>query len=187
LPYRLVAFAGYFTIAFIAWLTGRRSRLNGRTILGSVASGWDIGVVTFWLPGSRWVLVIINDMVVAMLTASQKGSLFLLGPLALGPGETLPDGTKSVGFILAMQALPAVVFFAALMAGLYYLGIMQAIVGLFARLFHRTMGLSGAESLSGAANIFVGIEAGLIVQPYLAAHDPIGVADGAHLHDGHGG
>ena len=55
------------------------------------------------------------------------------------------------------------------MAGLYYLGIMQAIVGLFARLFHRTIGLSGAESLSGAANIFVGIEAGLIVQPYLAA------------------
>ena len=91
------------------------------------------------------------------------------GPLALGPGQALPDGTISIGFILAMQALPAVVFFAALMAGLYYLGIMQAIVQVFARLFYRTMGLSGAESLSGAANIFVGIEAGLTVQPYLAA------------------
>ena len=111
----------------------------------------------------------INDLVVAVLTASQKGTLFLLGPLALGPGQTLPDGTVSIGFILAAQALPAVVFFAALMAGLYYLGAMQAIVGLFARLFYRTMGLSGAESLSGAANIFVGIEAGLIVRPYLAA------------------
>lgn len=55
------------------------------------------------------------------------------------------------------------------MAGLYYVGVMQAIVRLFARLFYRTMGLSGAESLSGAANIFVGIEAGLIVRPYLAA------------------
>ncbi|MFZ1804572.1 MAG: nucleoside transporter C-terminal domain-containing protein, partial [Nitrospira sp.] len=111
----------------------------------------------------------INDLVVAVLTASQKGTVVLLGPLALGPGQTLPDGTVSIGFILAAQALPAVVFFAALMAGLYYLGAMQAIVGLFARLFYRTMGLSGAESLSGAANIFVGIEAGLIIRPYLAA------------------
>jgi CNT family concentrative nucleoside transporter len=111
----------------------------------------------------------INDLVVAVLTASQKGTVFLLGPLALGPGQTLQDGTVSIGFILAAQALPAVVFFAALMAGLYYVGAMQAIVGLFARLFYRTMGLSGAESLSGAANIFVGIEAGLIIRPYLAA------------------
>jgi CNT family concentrative nucleoside transporter len=168
-PYRIVAFGGFFSIAFIAWLTGRRSRPDWRTIVGSTALAWSIGLVTFWFPGSRWLLGIVNDMVVAMLTASQKGTLFLLGPLALGPGQTLPDGTKSVGFILAMQALPAVVFFAAMMAGLYYLGIMQAVVKAFAKLFSRTMGLSGAEALSGAANIFVGIEAGLIVQPYLAA------------------
>jgi len=168
-PYRIVAFGGFFSIAFIAWVTGQRSRPDWRTIVGSVALAWSIGLVTFWFPGSRWLLGIVNDVVVAMLTASQKGTLFLLGPLALGPGQTLPDGTKSVGFILAMQALPAVVFFAAIMAGLYYLGIMQAVVKAFARLFSRTMGLSGAEGLSGAANIFVGIEAGLIVQPYLAA------------------
>jgi CNT family concentrative nucleoside transporter len=167
--YRLLAFVGFFTIASLAWVTGRRTRLNWRTIGGSATLAWGLGVVSFWFPGARWVWGVINDMVVATLNASQKGTLFLLGPLALGPGQTLPDGTVSVGFILAAQALPAVVFFAALMAGLYYLGIMQAIVRLFARLFYRTMGLSGAESLSGAANIFVGIEAGLIVRPYLAA------------------
>jgi CNT family concentrative nucleoside transporter len=168
-PYRLLAFVGFFTIASLAWVTGRRSRVNWKTIGGGVALAWGLGLVSFWFPGSRWVWGVINDMVVAMLTASQKGTLFLLGPLALGPGQTLPDGTVSVGFILAAQALPAVVFFAALTAGLYYLGIMQAIVRLFARLFYRTMELSGAEALSGAANIFVGIEAGLIVRPYLAA------------------
>lgn len=168
-PYRLVAFAGFFAIACLAWLTGRRTPVNVRTISGSVALAWGLGLVVFWFPGSRWVLARLNDLVVAALTASQKGSVFLLGPLALGPGQALPDGTPSVGFILAMQALPAVVFFASLMAGLYYLGVMQAIVGLFARLFCRTMGLSGAEALSGAANMFVGIEAGLIVQPYLLA------------------
>jgi CNT family concentrative nucleoside transporter len=168
-PYRLLAFVGFVTIASLAWVTGRRTRLNWMTIGGSAALAWGLGIVSFWFPGARWLWGMINDMVVAMLTASQKGTLFLLGPLALGPGQTLPDGTVSVGFILAAQALPAVVFFAAIMAGLYYTGIMQAVVGLFARLFYRTMGLSGAESLSGAANIFVGIEAGLIVRPYLAA------------------
>ncbi|HEX2056363.1 MAG TPA: nucleoside transporter C-terminal domain-containing protein [Nitrospiraceae bacterium] len=168
-PYRAVAFVGFFTIALLAWATGRRTRLNWKTIGGSAVLAWTLGVVSFWFPGARWIWGTINDLVVATLTASQKGTIFLLGPLALGPGQTLPDGTVSVGFILAAQALPAVVFFAALMAGLYYLGVMQAIVRLFARLFYRTMGLSGAESLSGAANIFVGIEAGLIVRPYLEA------------------
>ena len=168
-PYRCVALAGFVSIAYLAWLTGQRSRPNWTTVAGSAGLAWVLGLVTFWLPGSRWFFGHINDIVVAMLTASQQGSVFLFGPLALGPGQALPDGTISVGFILAMQALPAVVFFAALMAGLYYLGIMQAIVQVFARLFYRIMGLSGAEALSGAANIFVGIEAGLTVQPYLAA------------------
>ncbi len=167
--YRLIAGIGFVTIAWLAWVTGKRNRPNWRTIGGSAALAWGLGIVSFWFPGSRWLWSMINDLVIAVLTASQKGTLFLLGPLALGPSQTLPDGTVSIGFILAAQALPAVVFFAALMAGLYYLGAMQAIVGLFARLFYRTMGLSGAESLSGAANIFVGIEAGLIVRPYLAA------------------
>ncbi|WP_413935878.1 NupC/NupG family nucleoside CNT transporter [Nitrospira sp. BLG_1] len=168
-PYRLIAGIGFISIAWLAWLTGKRTRLNWTTIGGSAALAWGLGILSFWFPGSRWLWSMINDLVVAVLTASQKGTVFLLGPLALGPGQTLPGGTVSIGFILAAQALPAVVFFAALMSGLYYVGAMQAIVRVFARLFYRTMGLSGAESLSGAANIFVGIEAGLIVRPYLAA------------------
>ena len=172
-PFRLLACVGFFTIAVLAWVTGRRSRLTWTTIGGSAVLAWGLGIVSFWFPGSRWLWSIINEMVVAVLTASQKGTVFLLGPLALGPGQTLQDGTVSIGFILAAQALPAVVFFAALMAGLYYLGVMQAIVGLFARLFYRTMGLSGAESLSGAANIFVGIEAASItVAPSYARIGP---------------
>ena len=167
--YRLIAGIGFVSIALLAWVTGTRNRLNWTTIGGSAALAWGLGILSFWFPGSRWFWSMINDLVVAVLTASQKGTVFLLGPLALGPGQTLPDGTVSIGFILAAQALPAVVFFAALMSGLYYVGAMQAIVRVFARLFYRTMGLSGAESLSGAANIFVGIEAGLIVRPYLVA------------------
>ena len=86
-PYRLVAFTGFFTIAFVAWLTGRRGRLNWNTVIGSVVVAWSLGVVTFWFPGSRWVLGRLNDIVVATLTASQKGSLFLFGPLAGAPAS----------------------------------------------------------------------------------------------------
>ena len=168
-PFRLVAVVGFLSLCGIAWVTGTRGRVNGKTILGSMVLAWVIAAATFWLPGSKWVLAAINDVLVATLAAAQKGSVFLFGPLAVGPGQSLADGTQSVGFILAMQALPAVVFFAALVSGLYYLKIMPAIVGVFARLFYRAMGLSGAEALTASANIFVGIESSLTVQPYLLA------------------
>ncbi|MCZ6624243.1 MAG: nucleoside permease nupX [Deltaproteobacteria bacterium] len=166
-PYRLLAFTGFFSICFIAWVTGTRQRVNGKVVIGSMILAWVIAIIIFWVPGSKWVLGWMNDVLVSTLAAAQKGSIFLFGPLAVGPGQSLPDGTPSIGFILAMQALPAVVFFAALVGGLYYLNILPAIVRLFARLFYRAMGLSGAEALAASANIFVGIESTLAIQPYL--------------------
>lgn len=132
-----------------------------------MALAWILGALTFWVSWSRSALHWINDLLVAILNASQTGALFLFGPLALGPGQTMPDGTPSIGFILAFQVLPSVIFFSAIISGLYYLGIMQAVVQFFARIFYRLLALSGAESLSASANIFVGIESGLTIQPYL--------------------
>jgi CNT family concentrative nucleoside transporter len=87
----------------------------------------------------------------------------------MGPGQTLPDGSPSIGFILAVQVLPTVIFFSALTAGLYYLNILQTVVRFFARIFYRTMRLSGAEALGASANIFVGIESSVAVRPYLGS------------------
>ncbi len=165
--YRIISLVGFFLVAFIAWATGSRQKINLKTIMGSIALAWVLGVLAFWVPWSRAALRWINDGLVAILTASQKGALFLLGPLAIGPGQTLSDGTPSVGFILAFQVLPSVIFFSAVISGLYYLGIMQVVVRFFARIFYRLLALSGAESLSAAANIFVGIESGLTIRPYL--------------------
>jgi len=100
----------------------------------------------------------LNDVLIAVLNVYQKGNIFLFGPLAIGPGQTLADGTPSIGFVLATQVLPAVVFFSAVVAGLYYLKVMPAIVRGFAWLFYRVMRISGAEALSASANILVGIE-----------------------------
>jgi concentrative nucleoside transporter, CNT family len=166
--YRFVAFAGFLIVGVIAWLTGKRGAVNWKTIAGSFVLAWVLGVLTFWLPWSRQALGWLNDVLIAILNVYQKGNIFLFGPLAIGPGQTLPDGTASIGFVLALQVLPAVIFFSAVVAGLYYLKIMPAIVRGFAWLFYRVMRISGAESLSASANIFVGIESSLTIRPYLA-------------------
>ncbi|MFP6637886.1 MAG: nucleoside transporter C-terminal domain-containing protein [Nitrospinaceae bacterium] len=165
--YHLISLTGFFLVASIAWATGSRHKINPKTIIGSIALAWVLGILTFRLSWSRSALQWINDALIAILSASQAGALFLFGPLAISPGQTMQDGTPSIGFILAFQVLPSIIFFSALVSGFYYLGIMQIVVRFFARIFHRLLALSGAESLSASANIFVGIESGLIIHPYL--------------------
>ena len=167
IEYRGIAFTGFFIISFIAWATGNRDQINKKTILGSIFLAWAIGGMTFWLPWTRKALEWINNILLSLLQASQKGSIFLFGPLAIGPGEFLPDGTKSIGFVLALQVLPSVIFFSSIISLLYYLKIIQACVNTFAKIFHKTMALSGAESFSAAASIFFGIESSLTIRNYI--------------------
>jgi len=166
--YRLISFCGFIILSGIAWITGTRNKIKIETILGSIFLAWALGALTFWFTESRFFLEWINDVLIALLNASHKGAVFIFGPLALGPGQTLPDGTPSIGFVLAFQVFPSVIFFSATLAGLYNLGIMQKVVQLFSKAFNRILFLSGAESLAAAANLFVGIESGLTVRPYLA-------------------
>ena len=161
--YHVISLAGFVVFASIAWLLStNRRKIAWKTILWGVALQLLIGVIIFRLPVSHRVLLWLNDAVLVLLNASKSGSTFLFGPLAASPGE---EG--SVGFILVFQVLPIVIFFAAFTAMLYHLRVLQVLVRLFARLFHRTMKISGAESLSSAANIFVGVESALVVRPYL--------------------
>ncbi|MEB3884376.1 nucleoside transporter C-terminal domain-containing protein [Lyngbya sp. CCY1209] len=90
-------------------------------------------------------------------------------PFVAVPGDRIgPDNINpGFGYILAFRALPQVIFFAGLVSLLYRLHIIQPVVQVFARIFQKTMQISGAESLSGAANIFVGIESAIAVKPYL--------------------
>jgi CNT family concentrative nucleoside transporter len=86
---------------------------------------------------------------------ADKGSSFLFGDLATS--------------VMAFRVLPIIIFFASLMAVLYHLGLMQKLVSGMARLMRWTMGVSGAEALSAAGNVFVGMtEAPLLVRPYVA-------------------
>lgn len=158
-----VSLAGFVIFVAIAYvLSSNRRRIAWKTIAWGVVLQLLIGLIIFRLPISHRILLWLNDAVLVLLNASKAGSTFLFGPLAAGPGEA-----GSVGFILVFQVLPVVIFFAAFTAMLYHLRVLQVFVRLFARLFHRTMKISGAESLSSAANIFVGIESALVVRPYL--------------------
>ena len=161
--HHVVSLVGFVIFAGIAWLlSSNRRKIAWKTIAWAVVLQLLIGLIIFRLPVSHQILLWLNDGVLVLLNASKSGSQFLFGPLAASPGEG-----GSVGFILVFQVLPVVIFFAAFTAMLYHLRVLQVFVRLFARLFHRTMKISGAESRSSAANIFVGIESALVVLPYL--------------------
>jgi CNT family concentrative nucleoside transporter len=159
----LISLAGFFALAGIAWLfSADRRRVNWRTIAWGMALQLAIGLLIFRLPGSQRIFLWLNDAVIALLNVSKSGTSFLFGPLAAGPGEP-----GSVGFILIIQVLPIAIFFSAFTAALYHLRVLQIVVRFFAKIFHRTMGISGAESLCSSSNIFVGVESALVIRPYL--------------------
>ncbi|HWN99021.1 MAG TPA: nucleoside transporter C-terminal domain-containing protein [Blastocatellia bacterium] len=161
--HHLVSAAGFLIFAGIAWsLSTDRRKVAWKTIVWGISLQLATGLVIFHFPFSHRIFLWLNDAVLALLNASKSGTTFLFGPLAASPGEP-----GSVGFILIFQVLPVAIFFSAFTAALYHLRVLQWVVYLFAKVFHRTLGISGAESLCGAANIFVGVESALVVRPYL--------------------
>ncbi|MBN2138994.1 MAG: hypothetical protein JW720_14390 [Sedimentisphaerales bacterium] len=166
--HNLVSFAGMFILLGVGWVfSADRMRMNWRVIGWGIALQLLIGVFVFVLPVGADVFGVVNDVVVQILDSASAGAKFVFGRLALGPGQVNEDGETSIGFMLAFQAFPTIIFFSALIAILYYFRIMPLVIRGFAYVFTRLMRISGAESLVAASNIFVGIESTLTVKPYL--------------------
>jgi len=166
--YNLVSFGGIFAVAGLAWLCSRRKRVvNWRVVLGGIGLQLLIALFIFVVPAGRRFFLFINTIVVKVLESAVAGSSFLFGRLALPPGVVNEAGETSLGYFLIFQALPTIIFFAALVSALYYLRVMPLLVKFFARLFSRTLRVSGAESLCVSSEIFVGVESSLVVRPYL--------------------
>lgn len=164
----LVSFLGIFILMAFAWLVSAdRRTINWRVVIWGVALQLLFALFIFIVPAGSKAFLFINDAVVKVLDSATAGTKFLFGRLALAPGTKNEFGEESLGFILAFQALPTIVFFASLMGLLYYMGIMPRLIGLFSKLFTRLMRISGAESLCAASNIFVGIESSTTIRPYL--------------------
>lgn len=100
-------------------------------------------------------------LVTKVISFADEGTRFLFGSLA--------DASGPWGFVFAIRVLPVIIFFASLMSVLYHVGAMQRVVAAVAWCLRRSLGVTGTEALSAAANVFVGqTEAPLMVRPYLA-------------------
>lgn len=159
----LYSLLGCLSLLTLAWLSSAdRRRIHWKTVLLGMATMGGLGLVIFLWPAFRSVLLLLNRAVNGLIASSGEGARFLFGPLAAGPGEA-----GGVGFILAFQVLPSVVFFSVVTSLFYYLGVLPAIVWWTARAAHKGFHLSGAEALSTTSNLFVGVESALIVRPFI--------------------
>ena len=152
---------GVLVLPALAWLlSAHRRAVNWRTVGGAFALQASFGALVLYLPAGEAALGALARGVASLLEFSRAGSEFVFGELA----------SDSFGFIFAFQVLPIIVFFAALISVLYHIGVMHWIVRLIGGLLQRVLGTSRPESLTAAANIFVGLnEAPLVVRPFVPA------------------
>jgi CNT family concentrative nucleoside transporter len=155
----LVGIVTLFGLALL--LSNNRRRLNYRTLGTAFALQVGIAALILYVPRGDLVLNGLVQGVQNVIDYANVGIRFLFGPL----------GEREEGaLIFAIHVLPVIVFFASLMATLYYLGIMQKVVSFLGGLLHRLLQTSRTESMSAVSNIFMGhTEAPLVVRPYLAA------------------
>lgn len=159
----LTGLLGIGVFVLIGWLMSQeRSRIDWRTVLIGIALQALIGVLILRVPGVREAFDLLARLVAGVIGRADAGIAFLFGTELLDPGGPW-------GFVFAIKVLPVIIFFASLMAVLYYLGVMQRIISALAWALQRTLRVSGAEALAMASNIFVGqTEAPLTIKPLIA-------------------
>ena len=161
---RIIAIFGALTILAVAYaMSTDRSKVSLRLVLWGVGLQWVFAALLLWVPAGKVALEAVANFVTGVLEHSYAGSEFLFGALGMKGG-----GGSGFGVVFAFQILPTIVFVAALFSVLYYLGVMELIVGVLAKVMVKTMGTSGAESLSVGAAVFMGqTEAPLTIRPFL--------------------
>ncbi|HEY9854716.1 MAG TPA: nucleoside transporter C-terminal domain-containing protein [Stenomitos sp.] len=157
----LISLVGLLAILAIAFaFSTARKAIRWRVVAWGL--GFQLLLALFILktaPGKK-LFQILGTGITQLLDYSKVGSSFIFGKLV--------NDIPAMGFIFAFQVLPTIVFMASIISVLYYLGVVQKIVSFLAWLMTKTMGTSGAESLSSAACVFVGqVEGPLLVRPYI--------------------
>ena len=164
----LRAVLGLAILIGIAYLlSGKKKAISWRLVGVGLALQVIIALLISNVPIVQSAFRLLSEGFVSFLSFALNGAEFLYGDLAKNSDAV--DGTRhSLGFLFVFQALPTVIFFSSITAGLYYLGILQKIVYVFAWIMAKTMRLSGAESMSAAGNVFLGqTEAPLLVKPFI--------------------
>ncbi len=178
---RSIGLLGIATMLGIAVLLSYdRKKINWRLVATGLGLQTVFGLIVLKTTAGRAVFASIGDAITRLLTFQEQGARFVFGNLVQ---STVPVGSPGVGgavdtsagmvaqtgAFFAFNVLPTIIFFSALMSVLYYLGIMQKVVKALAFVMQRTLGTSGAETLSASGNIFLGqTEAPLLIKPFVA-------------------
>ena len=154
--YRLVSLLGIVVFIFIAWtLSENRKKFDFKIVLNAILIQFVFAVLILKTYPGKLVFEFLNKAFSKMIDFTHAGSEFVFGGLL-----------KEWSFVFTI--LPTIIFFSSFFAVLYYFGILQFFVKIFAWLLAKVLKTSGAESLSAAANIFIGqTEAPLMVKPYI--------------------
>jgi len=152
---------GLAVLIGIAWLFSNNKRaVDWRLVVTGIALQIAFAAVVLLVPGGRDVFDALGKGFVKILSFVNEGSGFIFGSLM---------NTEQFGFIFAFQVLPTIIFFSALMGVMYHLNVMQTIVRAMAWAITKIMRVSGAETTSVCASVFIGqTEAPLTVRPYIA-------------------
>ncbi len=160
MEYLRAALGIFLLVAFAFLLSQNKKAVNWKLVVVGISLQLIFGFLITKVEVVTQAFVALSEGFVIFLNFSQEGAEFLFGELVNPSGNW--------GFIFAFKVLPTIIFFSTVTAGLYYLGLLQKIVFGIAWVMSRTMGLSGAESLSAAGNIFLGqTEAPLLVRPFV--------------------
>lgn len=152
---------GMISLILIAFIfSNNRKAINWKTVGIGLALQLVIAVGVLKVPFVERIFNFLGTIFVKILEFTLAGSDFLF--------KGLVSDTSTFGYIFAFQVLPTIIFFSALTSVLYYFGIIQKIVKVFGWLLSKLLGISGAESLSVAGNVFLGqTEAPLLIKAYL--------------------
>ncbi|GAB6098636.1 NupC/NupG family nucleoside CNT transporter [Halanaerocella petrolearia] len=154
---KFIGVIGIFVLLGIAYaISENRKEIDYHPVIGGLLLQLVFAFFILKLPIGKVAFEKLSDGVAKILGFSTDGADFLFGSL------------MDTGFSFALSVIPTIIFFSSLMSVLYYLGIVQKVVKVMAKVMKKVMDLSGAESLSAAANVFVGqTEAPLVVKRYV--------------------
>ncbi len=186
----LRALLGLLFFCGVAWLlSSDKKRINVRVVLGGIMLQFALALIILKTTIGATVLAKLSSFATTVLGFGEEGARMVFGPLLTGWNivPVGPDANQPISFFstkpaaipegleaymspvsFAFGALTTIIYFSALMAILYHLGIVQFLVKILASAMRLTLKVSGAESLAMAANVFVGqTEAPLVVRPYI--------------------
>lgn len=162
----LLGVAAILGLAFA--MSNNRRKINYRLVVSGLVLQLAMALFVLKVEAGQLLFRQIGDGITNLLHYSDAGAGFVFGPLVKNPDTMLKLFGPGADYIFAFRVVPTIIFVSSLVSISYYLGLMQAVVKVVAKVVAYIMGASGSEALSNAASVFVGqVESQLLIRPYV--------------------